>query len=155
VLLRSWPEAIKENEIYGETPLRFKVMYRASVEAVSLLASRWPGAVKEKDRRGLTPLYLAVENGASVKVVSLMLSRWPEAVKEKDRHVRALLHLDVENEASEDFKNLLSHVSRHDVVLLRIEKWPNTTKSLELRTHVMADFLCGRKRLQSENNVGN
>jgi len=168
-LLRSWTERIKEKTNDGHTPLHCAVGYGASKEVVSLLLSRCPEAIKEQDNDGQTPLHFACcRCMVPIEVVSMLLSRWPEGIKEKDKHGRThlltLYPASDSDKATNDVKILLSHVSTiysdednkssiidilsfciriewRSGVLLLIDRHPNITKSFDLHTHVMADFL--------------
>eukprot|EP00957_Ditylum_brightwellii_P170591 12985207-Ditylum_brightwellii.AAC.1 len=61
LLIQSNPDAIRERNKEGMTPLHSACSYQASVEVVSLLLEIWPAAVMEKDNYRMTPLHNSCE----------------------------------------------------------------------------------------------
>eukprot|EP00957_Ditylum_brightwellii_P034181 2590169-Ditylum_brightwellii.AAC.1 len=53
VLLKSWPDAAKEKDSDGNTPLHIACMEGAQLKAVAALLQAWPDAAKEKTRMTL------------------------------------------------------------------------------------------------------
>jgi len=116
LLLESWPDASREKDSNGLTPLHYACSNGASLDVVSLLLKSWPGAVREKDSFGLTPLHYAIRNGTSSDIVSLLFTTWPGAAKEKSHHGRSALYYACTNRAS------------LDVVSLLLTGWPDAAK---------------------------
>jgi len=160
-LLCSWPHAVKEKSNSGYTPLHDACYYGASFNVIHALMRRWPDAVKEKDNWGHTPLHHASHTGASVAVVQLLLDLWLEAVE--NRNIHSVESLIGENTTS-DVKNLLFHISSlfnedqsnpspHEIMiffisvnwwtgaLFVVSMYPTVTKTLNLHTEVIADYL--------------
>jgi len=116
LVLRTWPDAVKEKDENGETPLKFACKNNASLEVISLVLGTWPDAVKEKNKRFATPLHSACLNNAPLEVISLLLRTWADAVKEKDGCGFLPLHSACKGNAS------------FDVVSLLLRTWPDAAK---------------------------
>jgi len=118
-LLSKWPDAAKEKDIGGRTPLHFVCQYSAPSDAfrlICLLLSSWPDGVKEKDANGCLPLHLACHYGAPFDAIRVLLSSWPDAAKEKVRGGLTPLHLACRKGAS------------IDVVDALLRSWPDAAK---------------------------
>jgi len=95
-LLQKHPDAAKQTNKYGLTPLHFACWRTAwhngaSLEVVNALLKAWPDAAKEKNEDGHTPLHYSC--GGALEVVAALLNVWPDAVKEKDRYGNTILHM--------------------------------------------------------------
>mmetsp|Transcript_15964 Transcript_15964/g.20198 ORF Transcript_15964/g.20198 Transcript_15964/m.20198 type:complete len:329 (+) Transcript_15964:180-1166(+) len=160
LLLSRWPESIKQKSSGGLTPLHQACIVGAPVEVLSLLLKSWPDAIKEKDNYGHTFFHYARMCRAPMNVILLILDKWLEDKENRYGHkVESLKY-----NASENVKKLLSYVSSlfndeannpcpNEIlsffigikwwkgVLLLINRYPNMTKSFDLQTNAMADYL--------------
>jgi len=131
LVLSRWPDAIKEKDSHGWTPLHYVCNQRASVDVISLLLSSWPDMIKQKDHRGCTPLHTACLFQASPNVISLLLKSWPGATKEKNNLGHTPLHCACNNWTSVG------------VVSLLLSSWPAAIK--EKDKYGKAPWHCGSK----------
>eukprot|EP00957_Ditylum_brightwellii_P071240 5415283-Ditylum_brightwellii.AAC.1 len=72
------PDAAKERDKNGRTPLYNACRNISPIRVVFALLSAWPDGVKEKDENGCTALHAACGNGASSEIVSALLRAWPD-----------------------------------------------------------------------------
>mmetsp|Transcript_23643 Transcript_23643/g.34380 ORF Transcript_23643/g.34380 Transcript_23643/m.34380 type:complete len:415 (-) Transcript_23643:2640-3884(-) len=93
LLLRKHPDAARERDDEGQTPLHLACRYGAPHDVLSALLSSWPDAAREKDASGQTPLHSACEYKLPLSVLALFLSRCPDVAKEKDSDGSTLLHI--------------------------------------------------------------
>ena len=75
-LFEAWPDAVKEKDEDGNTPLHLALIKRATV-AMALFKA-WPDAVKEKDKAGNTSLYLSRQ---STMLRMLSCEHWSQRSK--------------------------------------------------------------------------
>eukprot|EP00957_Ditylum_brightwellii_P155091 11805608-Ditylum_brightwellii.AAC.2 len=91
-LLQNHPNAAKQVNARGRTPLHAACYDGAPLEVVSALLNVWPGATREKAKFNSTPLHDACDYVAPLEVVSALLNVWPDAAKEKNRFGLTPLH---------------------------------------------------------------
>jgi len=128
LLWKNWPDALKEKNRLGNTPLYYACQY-GTFDVVSFLLTRWPEAAKEKNNDGDTPLLAACCGGASLEVVTLLWNSWPDALKEKYRHENTPLH----------------HACRYgtfDVVSFLLKRWPEAAKVENYEGDTPLDAAC-------------
>jgi ankyrin repeat protein len=104
----AYPEAVKEKDKYGETPLHLASYFNQSEHVIQWLIKKFPETAKMKDSYGWTPLHLACESHQSEQVIRLLLELDPEAVKEKDKYGFMPLHLACQNNQSEQVIRMLT-----------------------------------------------
>uniref|UniRef100_A0A7S4VC28 Ankyrin repeat protein n=2 Tax=Ditylum brightwellii TaxID=49249 RepID=A0A7S4VC28_9STRA len=171
LVLSAWPDALKERDDYDWTPLHCACEKKeASYDVVSLLLNSWPDAVNQEEiEEGLTPLHIAFYNVSPMETIILLLDKWIEVSdnRNKDRIEPLIKIVGYEGDA-EERKELLhylcslfdeetqqidddfsqSEIMRYFVsinwlkgIFLAINMYPTVTKSLDLHTNIMADFL--------------
>eukprot|EP00957_Ditylum_brightwellii_P058574 4442116-Ditylum_brightwellii.AAC.1 len=156
LLLRSWPDATKEQDEYGKIPL----YYACANGALSMEKRNNPAPKKKKL---MTPIHYGYvcTHGAPLEAIILLLDKWLEATENRQSsdlvsiqnhpsgEVNNLLHLvsglfnnEVLHDTSpSDIANHFINIELWNGVLLVINKHPAITKDFNLHTNVMADFL--------------
>ena len=116
-MIASWPEAAKEKDCEGDTPLHVALRETdGTPEAVVMaLLAAWPDAAKEKNDGGFTPLDLALANNAPAAVAMALIAACPDAVKEIGKY-GTKLHIALENHAPDA------------VTMALIAAWPDAVK---------------------------
>eukprot|EP00811_Abedinium_folium_P006527 NODE_16015_length_1017_cov_3.046067.p1 GENE.NODE_16015_length_1017_cov_3.046067~~NODE_16015_length_1017_cov_3.046067.p1 ORF type:complete len:324 (+),score=38.96 NODE_16015_length_1017_cov_3.046067:115-972(+) len=85
VLLKAHPDAVSEEDRFGQLPLHWALRARASNAVIVMLCKAHPDAVKEKDGDNvMLPLHWALDGRASDTVIEMLFKAHPDAVKEKD-----------------------------------------------------------------------
>uniref|UniRef100_A0A7S2A1C1 Uncharacterized protein n=1 Tax=Ditylum brightwellii TaxID=49249 RepID=A0A7S2A1C1_9STRA len=102
MVLKAYPEAAREKDKWGRTPLhRICGNKSASLEMLSMVLKVYPEAAREKDEESYTPLHRICGNkSASLEMLSAVLNAWKEAAREKDRDGRTPLHWICANESA-------------------------------------------------------
>eukprot|EP00956_Cyclotella_meneghiniana_P002070 scaffold2314_cov55-Cyclotella_meneghiniana.AAC.6 len=78
LLVKKYPDALKEKDEWGRLPLQTAIMNDASLEAIQLLIKEYPDALKEKDEDGLLPLQRFIRrNDAKGLVLALLKDDMP------------------------------------------------------------------------------
>mmetsp|Transcript_24083 Transcript_24083/g.35022 ORF Transcript_24083/g.35022 Transcript_24083/m.35022 type:complete len:311 (+) Transcript_24083:109-1041(+) len=114
--LQKQPDAAKQKNEYGETPLHIAYLNKAPFKVVNTLLQIWPNASKEKDVSGSTPLHIACSIGTPFGVVALLLQVWPDAVYQKDSCGRTPIHWACLN------------IAPLEVVVALLQVWPDSVK---------------------------
>ena len=116
-LIAAWPEAAKEKDCEGDTPLHVALRETDGTPdaVVMALLAAWPDAAKEKNDGGFTPLDLALANNAPEAVVMALIAACPDAVKEIGKY-GTKLHIALENHAPDA------------VTMALIAAWPDAVK---------------------------
>mmetsp|Transcript_16113 Transcript_16113/g.23673 ORF Transcript_16113/g.23673 Transcript_16113/m.23673 type:complete len:224 (-) Transcript_16113:1179-1850(-) len=162
-LLKEQPEAAKQKDSSGCTPLHQACFKKSPFEVVAALLKAWPDAAKQKDRFGRTPLQMACRINSSFEVTFLLLNSWLSY--KENRSKSAIMHLQRYNHNfTGDVKVLFSHLfalynndagnpSPNEIMdyFVRIEMWngvslvldrnPAVVKTIGLDTNAMADLL--------------
>jgi len=132
-LLQAWPDAVKEKNPYGRTPLHTAYEYGAPLEVVAALLQVCPDASKEKDEDGYTPLHLSCRFGAPLEAVAALLQVWPDAAKEKNEDGNTPLHLACQFGAP------------LEVMFSLLQVWPDATKEKDLHGRTPLQKSCCRR----------
>eukprot|EP00957_Ditylum_brightwellii_P157509 11988474-Ditylum_brightwellii.AAC.3 len=160
-LLEVWPEAVKNKDRHGSTPLHVACYKGASPDVVAHLLKSWPETIKEKDRCDYTPLHVACH--ASCEVTPLLLNAWlsyrenrtkiPIMSLQKNKfnftgdvkvlfsHLFALCNSDTENPSPNEIMDYFVHVEMWNGATLVLDRKPTVIKTMGLDTKVMADLL--------------
>ncbi len=85
LLIKEYPDAVKEKDNDGLLPLHYAAAKGVSVEVIQLLIKEYPDALKEKDNDGWLPLHYAVEFGTPDEVLQLLIKEYPDAAKIENR----------------------------------------------------------------------
>mmetsp|Transcript_25267 Transcript_25267/g.35635 ORF Transcript_25267/g.35635 Transcript_25267/m.35635 type:complete len:961 (+) Transcript_25267:294-3176(+) len=83
-ILFSFPDATKQSNRHGLTPLHCGVIHGASESIIQSLLWVYPDATKMKDLDGLTPLHLGMRYGASLDIIQALLRTNSDAAREKN-----------------------------------------------------------------------
>mmetsp|Transcript_6836 Transcript_6836/g.10364 ORF Transcript_6836/g.10364 Transcript_6836/m.10364 type:complete len:224 (-) Transcript_6836:92-763(-) len=163
-LLKEQPEAAKQKDSSGWTPLHLACSKQSPFEVVAALLKAWPDAAKQKDRFGNTPLQMACRINSSFEVTFLLLNSWLSY--KENRSKSSIMHLEQRCyfNFTGDVKVLFSHLfaiynnnagnpSPNEIMdyFVRIEMWngvslvldrnPAVVKTIGLDTNAMADLL--------------
>jgi serine/threonine protein kinase len=57
LLVKEWPDSVKQKDSFGRVPLATGIEYQAPVESLKCLFDAWPQGVLEADWEGFTPLH--------------------------------------------------------------------------------------------------
>mmetsp|Transcript_6845 Transcript_6845/g.10379 ORF Transcript_6845/g.10379 Transcript_6845/m.10379 type:complete len:235 (-) Transcript_6845:193-897(-) len=90
-LLKEQPEAAKQKDSSGWTPLHLACSKQSPFEVVAALLKAWPDAAKQKDRFGNTPLQMACRINSSFEVTFLLLNSWLSY--KENRSKSSIMHL--------------------------------------------------------------
>jgi ankyrin repeat protein len=117
LLMKLWPEGIRELNYPGDTPLHVAAE-EGKADAVSLLVEFWPDGIRAAEQQLYknTPLHNAAAKGGT-DVVRLLMELWPEGVPMKNRYGNTPLHLAAE-------------AGNIDAVRLLVEDWPEGKEEL-------------------------
>ena len=81
-LLAAWPEAIRECDADGNTPLHFAAASKASADVVRALVAAYPEAAQLRGQMGRLPLSLAVLCEAPPLSCEVIRDANPDALRE-------------------------------------------------------------------------
>lgn len=107
-IVNEHPEAAKQHNDSGKTPLRCGLENQASAEAIAAVLKVWPDAAKEVDpKSGMLPLHSGLAGNPDeydpgmqvVGAVIAVLNAHPEATQHRDKYGKTPLHYAVENDA--------------------------------------------------------
>eukprot|EP00957_Ditylum_brightwellii_P205397 15343712-Ditylum_brightwellii.AAC.1 len=162
-LLKTWPEAVKEEDRYEYMPLHVACYRELLLEFMATVLKACPDAVKEKDIDCCTPLHWACFCGASFKVTTLLLNTWlsynknraksaiislqsyffnfTEDVKVLFSHLFALFKNKADNPSSNEIMDYFVHIEMWNGAKLVLDRHPAVIKSMGLDTKVVADLL--------------
>ena len=78
-LVEKHPQALREKNDRGFTPLHSACCYRASKEVIDFLLNQYPQALQEKSEEGFTPLHDACRYRQSKEVIECLTLHYPGA----------------------------------------------------------------------------
>uniref|UniRef100_A0A7S4S0H5 Uncharacterized protein n=2 Tax=Ditylum brightwellii TaxID=49249 RepID=A0A7S4S0H5_9STRA len=135
-------------------------MHRASFYVVSALLDSFPGAIQEENTKCQMPLHLACQMGTSMDVIQLLLDKWLEANENRNNdsveslrrlaygntkillfHVSSLFHEEQNTPSPSEILSFFINGKWWNGALVVVNRYPAVTKTLDLNTTVMADFL--------------
>jgi len=94
LLLKAFPEGIKQKDIHGNIPLHHAITSASSAPVLEALLISYPDGVREHNNEEVTPLQRALEKYPNVplETIQYMLQACPDSVMEKNQDGMTGLH---------------------------------------------------------------
>lgn len=109
-MLQQYPEAVKDTDDLGMTPLHQACRCGLSLEIIQCLVRAWPESVQVAAKDGRLPLHVSCMNQPLLAVVEFLIKASPESVNALDFNRKLPLHAACQNSASLDvIRELLYH----------------------------------------------
>jgi len=135
-LLKAWPEAVKEKDSIGKTPLQAAFHVKASFEVTSLLLNTWLSYKENRTKSAI--MSLKRDNFIFTGDVKVLFS-----------HLFALCNNDADNPSPNEIMDYFVHIKMWNGVTLNVDRNPDVIKTIGFDTKVMADLLSTVGRLCS------
>jgi len=127
-LIKAWPQAVKEKDIFGRTPLHRACYRKASFEVTSLLLNTWLSIIENRTKSLITSFQRYTKY--CTEDVNALFS-----------HLFSLYNNDADNPSPNEIMDYFVHIEMWNGVTLVLDRNPAVIKRMGLDTKVMADFL--------------